>query len=57
MKTRDRIIALSEGGLANTEIAQIVAVRRQRAWSDDSSIFSTLYMVSGIYGDRRLAGC
>jgi len=32
MKTRDRIIALHKRGLANTEIAQIVGVSRQRVW-------------------------
>jgi IS30 family transposase len=32
MKTKDRIIALHKRGLANTEIAQIVGVSRQRVW-------------------------
>ncbi len=32
MKTRDRIIALHKRGLANTEIAQMVGVSRQRVW-------------------------
>jgi excisionase family DNA binding protein len=32
MKTRDRIILLHKRGLANTVIAQMVGVSRQRVW-------------------------
>ena len=32
MKTRDKVMALHEGGLSNAEIARTIGVSRQRVW-------------------------